>query len=811
MARFFLALCSLFLLMVSTATAWATEGSDMAYRCGPDVSQALQPPAQGDGWHAAKDGRVPVASRTQACWVRIDMTHQRDGQSLAFSDLHVARVNIDLMDAQGQVLGQALRVGVSRNAWVSGRQATFTGGWASPMRLYARLTPVEDALDIPGTEPQVRIAWVEEETALRTEQQVDQINTAAVWFLLTTGLVAAFFQFALKDFDYSIFAAYAAFQALTHFAKSGLGFVFDSGAWCWLNPSLWQYVVSALSAVFYVRYGRFEVHSPRLARVAYAVAMGFALMVPLQMLKPEWAATLIFLLLPLHFTVALWGNIRGWRRGERACAIVLVGLLPIAAYWGVYAIHVVGLHQAMPTDWAMGSAFDLFRTLLLPVVFCWGLADRTLRALRLSRQRADDAQNRLLDAMRGHTRQLAQEVDVRTQELHRVNHSLGQALDNLKARERARTRFFTAASHDLRQPLHAMRLLFDAARRVDDPIRVKAYLQSVEGASMSLRKLLDSLLDLSQLESGTVKTRDEWLRIEDMMAELHDAFAPIATQKGLSLRFWYPEHPLTLHIDPRLWMSVLNNLVANALKYTRHGGVLVAIRSRGAGVLCQVWDTGQGIAPDDMSRVFDEFFQAHNPQRDREQGLGLGLSIVQRTCEVLGLRVSCRSTLGKGSVFEVWVPPRRVIWDDLGVPNASAPSPQPYPADESMPPSGWSGRWVLVVDDDILVAEALQASLEAQGVLAAVCHSVDDALAHPWLHRFDAFVVDQQLAGPVSGADLLDRIAQRRGEAIRAVIVTGNTSPAFMAVGPALGWPVLFKPASVMEVLSALGVAVSHR
>ena len=117
----------------------------------------------------------------------------------------------------------------------------------------------------------------------------------------------------------------------------------------------------------------------------------------------------------------------------------------------------------------------------------------------------------------------------------------------------------------------------------------------------------------------------------------------------------------------------------------------------------------------------------------------------------------------------------------------------------------------MVVDDDILVAEALQASLEAQGVLAAVCHSVDDALAHPWLHRFDAFVVDQQLAGPVSGADLLDRIAQRRGEAIRAVIVTGNTSPAFMAAVPALGWPVLFKPASVMEVLSALGVAVVHR
>lgn len=784
----------------------------MAYHCGPTEQLRPDPWAQTEGWQAVEEGGVHLPSRTQSCWVRVEVLPSHDGQSLSFLDLQVARVDIDLLHGQGHVLGRAVRLGTSTNAWVTGRQATFSGGWHAPARLYARLTPIEGTLDIPGTESRVRLAWVEEEVSLRHEQQVDHINTAVVWFLLTSALVAVFFHVALGDLDYSIFAAYAVFQALTHFAKSGLGFVFDDGVWCWLNPALWQYVVSALSAGFYVRYGRFRAHSPLLARAGHVVAMGFAALAVFQLVRPAWADALIFALLPLHFGVALWGNVRGWRRGERACAILLVGLAPIAAYWGVYALHGLGLGQTIPTEWAMGSAFDLFRTLWLPVVFFWGLADRTLRALRLSRERADEVQNRLLDTLRGHARQLAQDVEARTRELNQVNRSLGQALDNLKERERARTRFFTAASHDLRQPLHAMRLLFDAARRVDDPVRVKAYLQSVEGASMSLRKLLDALLDLSQLESGTVKTRDEWLRVEDMMAELHEAFAPIAMQKGLSLRIGYPEHPLTLNIDPRLWMSVLNNLVANALKYTHQGGVLVAIRPKDGGLLCQVWDTGQGIAADDLARVFDEFFQVHNPQRDREQGLGLGLSIVQRTCEVLGLRVSCRSVKGRGSVFEVWLPPRRVIRDDLGGALAPAPAVQPLPASAPLStlPSVVDNRnrWVLVVDDDVFVAEALQASLEAQGLNAVVCHNVGEALAHAWLLRFDAFVVDQQLAGPVSGAELLNRIAELREAPIRAVIVTGNTSPGFMADIPSLGWPVLFKPAGIADVLSALGVVV---
>jgi signal transduction histidine kinase/CheY-like chemotaxis protein len=787
----------------------------MAYQC--DLAEQLRPDpwAQTEGWQAVEAGSVHLPSRSHACWVRVEVLPSHDGQSLSFLDLHVARVDIDLLDAQGQALGRAVRLGTSTHAWVTGRQATFSGGWPAPTRLYARLTPVAGTQDIPGTASAVRMAWVQAEVQLRHEQQVDHINTAAVWALLTCTLVAVFYQFALRSPDFGIFAAYAAFQALTHFAKSGLGFVFDDGVWCWLNPALWQYVVSALSAWFYVRYGRFRLHSPLLARAGQTVAMGFAALVLFQLVRPAWADSLIFVLLPLHFGVAVWGNVRGWRRGERTCIILLVGLAPIAAYWGIFALHGVGWGQAIPTDWAMGSTFDLFRTLWLPAVFFWGLADRTLRALRRSRERADEAQNRLLDTLRGHARQLTQDVESRTRELNQVNRSLGLALDNLKERERARTRFFTAASHDLRQPLHAMRLLFDAARRVDDPVRVKAYLQSVEGASMSLRKLLDALLDLSQLESGTVKTRDEWLRIEDMMAELHEAFSPIAVQKGLSLRIAYPEAPLTLHIDPRLWMSVLNNLVANALKYTHQGGVLVAIRPKDGGLLCQVWDTGQGIAADDLGRVFDEFFQVHNPQRDREQGLGLGLSIVQRTCEVLGLRVSCRSVMGRGSVFEVWLPPRRVIRDDLGTALAPAPAAQPLPA--SAPFSALTSvsdplnRWVLVVDDDVFVAEALQASLEAQGLNAVVCHNVGEALAHAWLLRFDAFVVDQQLAGPVSGAELLTRISQLREAPIRAVIVTGNTSPGFMADIPSLGWPVLFKPVGIADVLSALGIVTQGR
>lgn len=811
MARLFAMWWCCCLWLAWPADGLAAEVPGLAYRCEALGDLPAEPWATSEGWRVASDGQVPIRSRHQACWARVEVPTDLGGLALSFTDLHMARVDIDLLDGHGRWVGQARRLGESAHARVSGRQATFVWEGPVPARLYARLTPVAGALDIPGAVTDVSLAWVAADPHQRTEQRVDQVNTAAVWFLATVALVALFFLFALQDLDYGIFAAYATFQALTHFAKSGLGFVFDDGAWLWLNPALGQYIVSALSAWFYVRYGRFRAHSPVLARMGQGVALGFLSMVPLQVWAPDLAARFIFVLLPLHFGVALWGNLRGWRRGERACAILLIGLLPIAVYWAVYAVHVIGLHEPMPTAWAMGSAFDLLRTVLLPLVLCWGLADRTLRALSWSRRQADDAQNRLLDAMRGHARQLSHEVTSRTQELHQVNRSLGQALENLKERDRVRTRFFTAASHDLRQPLHAMRLLFDAARQVDDPMRLKAFMQSAEGASMALRQLLDALLDLSQLESGTVKIRDERLRIEDMVAELHASFALVAGQKNLGLRFWYPEQPLTLLVDRRLWGSVLGNLVSNALKYTDQGGVLVSVRHRDGGLLCQVWDTGPGIAEADLGRVFDEFFQVHNPHRDRDQGLGLGLSIVQRTCAVLGLRVSCRSQVGRGSVFEVWVPPRRVIRNDLGATSAPAPSPQPWPASQSLPRADWRGRWVLVVDDDPIVGEALQASMEAQGVQAAVCQTVEQVLAHPWLDRFDAFVVDQQLAGPISGADLLERLRMRRGEPIRAVIVTGNTSPAFMAAVPTLGWPVRFKPVGVDEVLSALGEALPGR
>ena len=220
---------------------------------------------------------------------------------------------------------------------------------------------------------------------------------------------------------------------------------------------------------------------------------------------------------------------------------------------------------------------------------------------------------------------------------------------------RAKTRFLAAASHDLRQPVQAINLFLDALAQTELRGEQEEILRYLGMSVRGLRELLNALLDISQLDAGVVRPEVKTVSAEQLLRELYNEFALIARGKNLHFRFLAAKD-LPLITDPSLVLRALRNIVGNAIKYTERGGVLVCARRRGANAVLQVWDTGIGIAPEHIEHISEEYFQVANPARDRTKGIGLGLSIVERLVKLIDGRLSCRSRLGKGTVFEIRLP-----------------------------------------------------------------------------------------------------------------------------------------------------------
>ncbi len=230
---------------------------------------------------------------------------------------------------------------------------------------------------------------------------------------------------------------------------------------------------------------------------------------------------------------------------------------------------------------------------------------------------------------------------------------LQAARDEAERADHGKSRFLAAASHDLRQPFQAMRLLFEALGGAIPPPARPIYAK-LDEAMRAGESLLSALLDVSLLEVGMVKLDVRAFPIDPVLDRLVAECAPQAQAKGLRLRRAGCGH--TVVSDPEMLVRMLRNLLHNGIRYTRRGGLLVGCRRRGRQVLIQVWDTGIGIAASDLPYVFDEFYQVGNSERDRTKGLGLGLSVVAKTAKLLGHAVDLRSVEGKGSVFSVAVP-----------------------------------------------------------------------------------------------------------------------------------------------------------
>jgi CheY-like chemotaxis protein len=266
-----------------------------------------------------------------------------------------------------------------------------------------------------------------------------------------------------------------------------------------------------------------------------------------------------------------------------------------------------------------------------------------------------------------------------------------------------------------------------------------------------------------------------------MLLDLEHQFNGAAAEKDLQLRFRPCD--VTLHSDPLLIERILCNLIANAIRYTDNGGVLIACRRRDQMVRISVIDTGRGIPPDQQENVFHEFVQLHNPARDRSKGLGLGLAIVSRLGRLLGRRVDLRSRPGHGSMFSIDVPRGDAR---LTQPPAAAVAPEPIPDD----------ALVLLVDDEIAILHGMAELFDNWKIDLITAHSADDAMRS--LDRInrvpDVIVSDYRLPDDADGIEVISRLRQKYGRDIPAILVTGDTAPDTIQRIKQAGFPLLHKP-----------------
>ena len=382
--------------------------------------------------------------------------------------------------------------------------------------------------------------------------------------------------------------------------------------------------------------------------------------------------------------------------------------------------------------------------------------------------------------------------------------SLALERDRAQAASEAKTRFFAAASHDLRQPLHALSInattLELVAQRGDDTL-LKELSQGIGRALQQSRGLLDGLLDISRLDAGAVTTQIGACDIGALLRALRDEFAALAAQRGLVLQADICEPAPWGLTDVDQLMRILSNLVDNAIKFTPAGGITLSLALEPPGqVLVAVSDTGPGIAPAHRERVFEEFFQVGNPSRDRTQGLGLGLAIVRRTAALIAADLRLVDVLPHGTRFE------------LRLPQAAAPTLEAAPCEPAGPAlevERGGTLSVLVIDDEPEVLAALCTYLHQLGWAALGAASGAEAarlLANG--HVVDALVVDYRLQEE-NGIEVIDRLRALR-PGLAAIVVTGDTAPQRLSELVATGATVLHKPVDAAELARAL-LQVVHR
>lgn len=367
-----------------------------------------------------------------------------------------------------------------------------------------------------------------------------------------------------------------------------------------------------------------------------------------------------------------------------------------------------------------------------------------------------------------------------------------RALAAQQAAERAdrdKSRFLAAASHDLRQPLHAMGLFLESLQRSPLNDHQRTVLGHAHAASGAAAEMLTTLLDYSRLEAGVVKVRPEAFAVQPLLTVLEQEFGVQADAAGLVYRT--RETSAAAFADRSLVGLVMHNFISNAIRYTARGGLLIACRTRGRRLALEVWDTGAGIPQAHWEDIFKEFHQLGNPERDRRKGLGLGLAIVQRLAREMHTSVEVQSTPGRGSVFRLWLDRWHGALDD----DAAAP-----PLDARI----LMGLKVLAVDDDETVRLGMQSLLHSWGCQCITAESGADALERLEDLTPDLIITDFRLRHGETGKQVLQALRAYLGSHVPGIIMTGDTSPQRLRDAQTASAYLLHKPVSTGQLREAM-------
>ncbi|WP_020674993.1 ATP-binding response regulator [Geopsychrobacter electrodiphilus] len=376
-------------------------------------------------------------------------------------------------------------------------------------------------------------------------------------------------------------------------------------------------------------------------------------------------------------------------------------------------------------------------------------------------------------------------------ELIGLRMALAREKESAEQANLAKSKFLAAASHDLRQPLHALAMftgtLAMRARKKED----KEIAQHIGDAVSALGMLLNALLDISKLDAGAVVPKLKDFRLAGLLGRLQDEYVQQANLKGLSLSI--ANCDTAVHSDPALLETIIRNLLSNALRYTNYGSITLRCQHKGRDIVIDVADTGIGIAVEHRREIFREFHQLHNPERDRSQGLGLGLAIVDRLARLLDYRLDLQSEPGKGSVFTITLP------QAVGAISASAFKEDidtEQNSDEAL------SMCIVVVDDEQTILLATKKLLEHWGHEVIAADSADKAvkLIDHASRAPDAVIADLQLRDNKTGLQAIEAIQSRVGKHIPAIIMTGDITPERMKEMSDNGHYVWHKPVSPARI-----------
>ena len=372
-----------------------------------------------------------------------------------------------------------------------------------------------------------------------------------------------------------------------------------------------------------------------------------------------------------------------------------------------------------------------------------------------------------------------------------LNRKLQAALEQAEEANRAKTRFLAAASHDLRQPIHTLSLFGAALAMCNLDARTREISQNINLALQGMASQFDALLDISKLDAGVVHINRAPVEPRRLVDRLVHEFAPVAAAKGLEMSASCTFSGV-VETDRLLLERIVRNLADNAIKYTDAGSIRLGVAREGDEVVLSVADTGRGIPASEHARVFEEFYQLDNPERDRTRGFGLGLSIVKRLADLLGIRLEMESRTGVGTTFRLHL--------------AAAPESTASAVLPAATTSRLNGLHVLVVDDEGHVRLGMKTLLEGMGCRATLVDGTQRAVAAAELDRPDIVVADFRLRGDDDGIAAVRSVRALYPE-MPAILLSGDTAPDRLREAEAAGIALLHKPVAVTELAQAIARA----